>query len=132
MTIKERIEKFISYKGIRRSVFEKTCGLSNGYTRNLKESPSVSKIEDILTAYPELNRVWLLSGEGEMLLSEKIHPQDSSAKTIELLEKINELNTKIIMLMEEIKEKDSEIDELRRNMRSAHADASDSDVAAAG
>lgn len=70
MTIKDRIEEFISCQGIKRSVFEKTCGFSNGYTRNLKENPSASKIEDILTAYPELNRVWLLSGEGEMLRRE--------------------------------------------------------------
>lgn len=67
MTIKERIEIFIEHQGIRRSVFEKSCGLSNGYTRNLKENPSATKIEDILNAYPELNRVWLLSGDGEML-----------------------------------------------------------------
>ena len=67
MTIKERIEIFIERQGIRRSVFEKSCGFSNGYTRNLKENPSATKIEDILNAYPELNRVWLLSGEGEML-----------------------------------------------------------------
>ncbi len=58
--------------------------------------------------------------------------QDSSTNAIELLEKINELNAKIIVLMEEIKGKDCEIDELRRKLRSAHADASDSGVAAAG
>ncbi len=67
MSIKERIEIFIEKQGIRRSAFEKACGFSNGYTRNLKENPSATKIEDILKAYPDLNRVWLLSGEGEML-----------------------------------------------------------------
>lgn len=69
MTIKERIEMFIEHQGIRRSVFEKSCGFSNGYTRNLKENPSATKIEDILNVYPELNRVWLMTGEGEMLRS---------------------------------------------------------------
>lgn len=67
MSIKERIEIFIEKQGIRRSAFEKACGFSNGYTRNLKENPSATKIEDILKTYPDLNRVWLLSGEGEML-----------------------------------------------------------------
>lgn len=67
MTIKDRIETFIEHQGIRRSTFEKSCGFSNGYTRNLKENPSASKIEDILNAYPELNRIWLMTGEGEML-----------------------------------------------------------------
>lgn len=70
MTIKARIEEFISEQGIKRAVFERSCGFSNGYTRNLKENPSAAKIEDILTAYPELNRIWLLTGEGEMLKSD--------------------------------------------------------------
>ncbi len=74
MTIKDRIEEFISLRGIKRSVFERTCGFSNGYTRNLKENPSGTKIEDILSAYPELNRVWLLSGEGEMLKEKEVEP----------------------------------------------------------
>lgn len=67
MTIKDRIEIFIENQHIKRSVFEKSCGFSNGYTRNLKGSPSASKIEDILNSFPELNRVWLLTGEGNML-----------------------------------------------------------------
>lgn len=79
MTIKKRIETFIEHQGIRRSVFEKTCGFSNGYTRNLKENPSATKIEDILKAYPELNRVWLLTGEGEMLNAES---QNSEQDTV--------------------------------------------------
>lgn len=67
MTIKDRIEIFIENQHIKRSVFEKSCGFSNGYTRNLKGSPSASKIEDILNSFPELNRVWLVTGEGNML-----------------------------------------------------------------
>lgn len=78
MTIKERIEVFIAYKGIRRSTFEKLCGFSNGYTRNLKENPSAAKLESILNAYPDLNRVWLLSGEGEMLKSETINGNNNA------------------------------------------------------
>lgn len=81
MTIKERINIFIEQQKIKRSVFEKCCGFSNGYTRNLKENPSASKIEDILNAYPELNRVWLLSGEGEMLTSSQASmEQDTDAR----------------------------------------------------
>lgn len=70
MTIKDRINIFIEQQGIKRAVFERSCGFSNGYTRNLKENPSASKIEDILSNYPELNRVWLLSGEGSMLVDD--------------------------------------------------------------
>ena len=82
MTIKERIEMYIEHQGIKRSVFEKSCGFSNGYLRNLKENPSAAKIEDILTVYPEISRVWLLSGEGEMLnSSDKPNEQFAVSKT---------------------------------------------------
>ena len=81
MTIKERIEMYIEHQGIKRSVFEKSCGFSNGYLRNLKENPSAAKIEDILTVYPEISRVWLLSGEGEMLNSDKPNEQFAMSKT---------------------------------------------------
>lgn len=68
MDINERFEKFFKYKGIKRSEFERKCGLSNGYTRNLRDSPKSEKMKDILNAFPELNPVWLQTGEGEMIL----------------------------------------------------------------
>lgn len=67
MTIKDRIEEFISIEGIKRATFEKACGISNGYLRNLKSNPGGKIIENILNAYPKINRIWLLAGEGEML-----------------------------------------------------------------
>ena len=91
MTIKERIEIFIESRGIKRSVFEKSCGFSNGYTRNLKENPSATKIEDILNAYPELNRVWLLSGTGDMLntATAEEKPTTTESKDYRLVPLIN-------------------------------------------
>lgn len=70
MGIKDRILLFISHIGISKSTFERSCGLSNGYVNNLKGSIGANKLEGILTAFPELNRNWLLTGEGEMLNSE--------------------------------------------------------------
>ena len=67
MDINERFEKFFEYKGIKRSEFERRCGLSNGYTRNLRDSPKSEKLKDILNAFPEINLTWLQTGEGEML-----------------------------------------------------------------
>lgn len=67
MDINERFEKFFEYKGIKRSEFERRCGLSNGYTRNLRDSPKSEKLKDILNAFPEINPTWLQTGEGEMI-----------------------------------------------------------------
>ncbi len=68
-SIKERILAFIAQKGIRNAEFERRAGLSNGYINNLKKSPGMGKLDNILTAFPEINRSWLLMGEGEMLAS---------------------------------------------------------------
>ena len=67
MDINERFEKFFEYKGIKRSEFERRCGLSNGYTRNLRDSPKSEKLKNILSAFPEINPMWLQTGEGKMI-----------------------------------------------------------------
>lgn len=66
-TVKERIRIFINYKKISARAFETRCGFSNGYLRQLKNSPTVDKMEMILSAFPEINREWLTVGDGEML-----------------------------------------------------------------
>lgn len=66
-TVKERIRVFINYKKISARAFETRCGFSNGYLRQLKNSPTVDKMEMILSAFPEINREWLTVGNGEML-----------------------------------------------------------------
>ena len=66
-TVKERINDFIKFKKISVRAFEARCNLSNGYLRQLRSSPTADKIETILSAFPELRREWLMTGEGEML-----------------------------------------------------------------
>lgn len=70
MGVKERIFEYIDKKGLNPSRFEKMAHLSNGYLKGVKENIGSGKIEDILQAFPDLNRVWLMTGEGEMLKSE--------------------------------------------------------------
>lgn len=67
MNTKERLLLFIEKTGITIAEFERKCSLSNGYLKKVKGSIGSNKIEDIIRAYPQLNRIWLLSGEGDML-----------------------------------------------------------------
>lgn len=69
MTVKDRINEFRRLKNLSSRGFESRCGLSNGYLRQLRNSPTADKIEIILSAFPELNREWLMTGEGEMMRS---------------------------------------------------------------
>lgn len=67
MGVKERILLFIKDQGTTKAAFEKKAGLSNGYIKNFKGNLGEAKLEGILSAFPRLNRVWLLTGEGSML-----------------------------------------------------------------
>lgn len=65
--MQQRLMSFILFMGISKSRFEQQCGLSNGYINSIKKGIGTEKLQDILRAFPQLNREWLLYGEGEML-----------------------------------------------------------------
>lgn len=67
MSIKERIYTFIKYKDITVKKFEEMCGLSNGYISSMRKGFGTEKLNNVLKLFPELNREWLIYGEGEML-----------------------------------------------------------------
>lgn len=69
-TIKQRLVLYLKYKGIGQNKFERLAGLSNGYISNLKSSPSPEKLTMIFKVSDDLNRDWLLYGEGNMLKDE--------------------------------------------------------------
>lgn len=65
--IKKRLRDFISYLDIGQAKFERECGLANGYVNNIRQSITPDKLQKIALRYPELNKGWLMTGEGEML-----------------------------------------------------------------
>lgn len=69
-TVKDRIISYIKYIGISQKRFEETVGVSNGYVNNVKASPSSTVLQKIFSACPDLNKDWLLTGEGPMLTSD--------------------------------------------------------------
>ena len=79
-TVKERIIAYIRDTGISQKKFEETVGVSNGYVNNVKASPSSTVLQKIFCAFPDINRDWLLTGEGPMLVSDlpgSVHQQSS-------------------------------------------------------
>ena len=77
-SVKQRLVCYLKAKKIGQNKFERLAGLSNGYISNLKNAPSVDKVEKIFNAAPDLNRAWLLSGEGEMLVEAETKPTELS------------------------------------------------------
>lgn len=91
-TVKDRLIKFIYSMNLTKSGFEKTVGLSNGYLNQLRSSPSNEKIEQISNSFPQLNRYWLLTGVGPMLLDVAPPAQVSSVNSAVAMHG-NDINT---------------------------------------
>lgn len=112
--VKERLLLFVKHNGMSNLAFEKACGLSNGYLRNFKGNLGGDKLANILSAFPELNKEWLLYGEGSMLntpeqespVQEQPVPNNSlldylQRKIAELEGKIEKLNDEKAELLQE-------------------------------
>ena len=78
-TTKERVLAFVSYRGLKMKEFEELAGLSNGYVTSMRKGFGEGKLNNVLNAFPDLNRDWLVYGEGEMLKSESAAPRVESA-----------------------------------------------------
>lgn len=69
-TVKQRLLLYLKEKGLGQNKFEKIAGISNGYISHLKSSPSSDILMKILNASTDLNREWLMTGVGDMLIRE--------------------------------------------------------------
>lgn len=79
-TVKDRTLEFIKFKGLTMKAFEQRCDLSTGYVTSMRKGYGSEKLNNVLTAFPELNREWLLYGEGDMLSSTSSAQPQSSVK----------------------------------------------------
>lgn len=82
MSIKERLIKYLAYKGVSKRRFELSIGVSNSYVNNINKSIQPDKVRSIARIYPDLNTGWLMTGEGEMLKGED-KPEIPRTVTIE-------------------------------------------------
>ncbi len=73
-SVKERLKAFIEYKKISIRSFENRCGLSYGYVNNMRVSIQPAKLKSISLQFPDLNKSWLLTGEGEMFVPKEGKP----------------------------------------------------------
>lgn len=75
-TVKQRLIEFIKSKDLSQRRFETIVGLSNGYVNNISSGIGAAKFAEISKHFPDLNRDWLLTGEGEMLITDNAEPQN--------------------------------------------------------
>lgn len=100
----ERFYLYLDYKGIKPTAFEKKVGLSNGYLgTQLRRKGALGEdiINTIIDNCLDLDVVWLIRGEGEMLKKEIVVKSDSQEceKQIENLRYTIELQKELIELL---------------------------------
>ena len=77
-TVQDRTLELIKFNELTMKAFEQRCDLSTGYVTSMRKGYGSEKLNNVLTAFPELNREWLLYGEGDMLSStSSAQPQPS-------------------------------------------------------
>ena len=106
--VKNRLLEFIKYKGIKKSHFEKQCGLSNGYLNAMVNTISYEKLEGILKVYPELNAEWLMNGVGTMIKVDATAQSFHEASDKESNE-VEELKRKLAEAQRKLNEQDETI-----------------------
>nr|DAZ74541.1 MAG TPA: hypothetical protein [Caudoviricetes sp.] len=78
-SVKERTIEFVKNQKITMKEFETRCGLSTGYVTSMRKGYGADKLSNVLKAFPQLNRDWLLYGEGSMLTDPATAPAASSS-----------------------------------------------------
>jgi len=114
MSISERIQALVEYEGSQTKLANK-AGLNNAaISRIINASSSTLRsdtLEAIVTAYPDLNARWLLTGQGAMWLDGKHAPATSpppknTAEQLRMLQRLTQLQEQRLSELErEIRER---------------------------
>lgn len=115
-TTKDRIRLFLEYKGISQNAFERACGFSHGYVCNIRRAPSEDACSLIVRQYPELNAIWLKTGEGEMLNETASRLPILENERSRYMEMIRVRNKRISDLEKLVVILQAEIDNLKNNV----------------
>ena len=79
MKTKERMMQLIAALGLSKAEFERVCGLSNGYVNSIRNTIGSKGVAQIIAQFPQVNKTWLVFGEGEMFNGDsESHPETPS------------------------------------------------------
>jgi hypothetical protein len=100
MSVRERILLYLDYREISISAYEKRHDFGNGsigkFLKAEQKTMGIDKLEKMLKIDPILSAEWLLRGEGEMIIENKVEDKGYSKNSFEKLEREIE-NLKLIL-----------------------------------
>ena len=126
-TQKERLVKFINYLQISTRAFERSIGTAQSSVCSAKTKLSSNIIDRTCAAYPMLNRIWLLTGDGNMLIKQPVsvteyHMPGATNTNIDSPNAIAggdiELSMKVAELQGKLADKEAEAAELKAEIAS--------------
>ena len=110
METKERIMQLITALGLSKAEFERVCGLSNGYINSIRNTIGSKGATLILDRFPNVNRSWLVLGEGEMFRTDGQVVAGNNNTAIQ--GNGNNLNSETAAFLSLLRKKDEQIDRL--------------------
>lgn len=114
----DRFDKYMIFKRLNDNKVTIQLGISVGTlgkSRKIGRDLSNGSVEKILNFYTDVNKVWLLTGEGEMIKTERAS-LDKAAEASTSFDKLLADKDKIITLLEEkVSLLELQIEELKKN-----------------
>ncbi len=102
-TVKERLKDFIKFVGISEREFCRRVGVGSAYIQSIRKSIMPDTLQQITIQFPRLNPLWLMMGEGEMLLPEEKPEAPEVAPSeilLKLLEDAREEKARLLSIIE--------------------------------
>lgn len=101
-TVKERLKEFIKAEGISEREFCRRVGVGSAYIQSIRKSIMPDTLQQITIQFPRLNPIWLMMGDGEMLLSEEEKKPETPPSEIllKLLEDAQNEKARLLSIIE--------------------------------
>ena len=84
-TVKSRLIHLLKEKRMSQTEFSRLMGVSPTYIGAMRRSISEERLKRLLEIFPDLNRDWILFGEGEMFMDEDDGPDLSDGYVVPLI-----------------------------------------------
>ncbi|MDE5791012.1 MAG: helix-turn-helix domain-containing protein [Muribaculaceae bacterium] len=84
-TVKSRLIRFLKEKRMSQTEFARLMGVSPTYIGAMRRSISEVRLKKLLELFPDLNRDWILFGEGEMFIEPEEGPDLTEGYVVPLI-----------------------------------------------